>query len=73
MKASLDDIYKENYEIAKVFIGEERYAVGENYVTAIKYHTPCGEGDRHFVDIYFDNDGYIKNLDIQKLRKLCSK
>ena len=64
MKADLDDVYKESYEIAKVFCGEERIAVGENHVTAIKYHIPRGEGDRHFVDVYFDNEGYARVFDI---------
>ena len=32
----------------------ETATVGVNGVTEIIYHTPCGDGDRHFVDICFD-------------------
>lgn len=44
--------------------GEEykRYEVGKNNVKEIQYHTPVGEGDRHYCDIYFDNTDNVKRI-----------
>ena len=28
---------------------------GQNHVSEIIYHVPCGDGDRHFVDIVLDD------------------
>lgn len=31
------------------------FEVGQKNVTSIEYHSPMGDGDRHFVDVNFDN------------------
>ena len=30
---------------------DEAIKLGENGVKRIEYHEPCGEGDRHFIDV----------------------
>lgn len=39
----------------------DKLVVGEEGVKEIEYHTPGGEGDAHYVDIYFD-DGTRKRI-----------
>ena len=49
----MHDTYIPNHSISveSVLIGGERTTVGQNGVTEIVYHSPIGEGDKHFVDI----------------------
>ncbi|MDF2881256.1 MAG: hypothetical protein K0R54_1813 [Clostridiaceae bacterium] len=39
----------------------------DNNVTDIKYHTPCGEGDRHFVDIYYSDGTAMRLFNIEHI------
>ena len=41
----------DNKSVSSVVINGEKYTVGFGNIEEIVYHTPCGEGDRHFVDI----------------------
>ncbi len=52
--------------VLKVWIGENHQCtVGISGVTEIRYHSPCGEGDRHFVDVYYDAGHSERWLSIQ--------
>lgn len=44
--------------VESVLIDGNRTTVGINGVTEIVYHTPLGEGDKHFVDICCDKRIY---------------
>ena len=35
--------------------GGNKFKPGSNGVKEIMYHTPMGEGDAHFVDIFYEN------------------
>jgi hypothetical protein len=43
--------------------GEEfsSYTVGKTTVTKIEYHSPMGEGDRHYCDVYCE-DGCVMRI-----------
>ena len=44
-------------------VGEEyqEYVVGEAGVKEIQYHTPLGEGDKHYCDVVFE-DGLVRRI-----------
>jgi len=39
---------------------EKMYEVGKNNVSEMRYHEPKSEGDRHYVDVDFDNGSMIR-------------
>ena len=47
--------------------GNNRITVGINDVTEIVYHTPLGEGDKHFVDIVCDDKRIYRTFQIEEL------
>lgn len=36
-------------------------------VSEIKYHTPRGDGDRHFVDVYYNNGRSYRYFNIESI------
>jgi len=47
-----------------LMLGTPLLEVGFNNITKIEYHSPMGEGDKHFTDVYFENNGVIRFFDI---------
>lgn len=41
--------------------------VGERGVTELIYHEPLGEGDRHYVDSYFDNGEIVRHFNFDSI------
>lgn len=36
-----------------MMVGTPLLVLGEREIISIKYHEPCGDGDKHFVDVDF--------------------
>lgn len=53
-------------------IGEDfcSATVGKDHVESINYHTPQGEGDRHFCDIQMDSGVQLRIFNINKVEFL---
>lgn len=35
--------------------------IGQNNIKDMRYHTPIGDGDKHFIDVYY-SDGSVKRF-----------
>lgn len=46
-------VFSGNRKVDLMEKGESRFAVNIGNITKLIYHTPCGIGDCHFVDVYF--------------------
>ena len=68
MHASLGDVSdREIYSIRvsdNMMVGTPLLIVGDNSIVKIKYHEPCGEGDKHFADVDFENGVTTRFFDI---------
>lgn len=51
----------------------ETIQVGLCGVTDIIYHTPIGEGDRHFIDVFIDNKRVYRQFNIDEVSWLLDK
>lgn len=41
--------------------------VDDKNVLEIKYHTPIGDGDRHYVDVYYSNGRNHRKFNIESI------
>jgi len=62
---------KEVYQIRvsdNLMLGTPLLSVGFHHITKMEYHSPMGEGDKHFVDVYLKNKDMIRFFDILSIR-----
>ena len=50
--------------INMIYVGMK---TGSRTIDDIVYHTPMGEGDSHFVDVFYDDGSVTRMFDIQRL------
>ena len=60
MRADLSDMDKRKITGFNDQYNGLSYRVGREGITEIKYHTPKGEGDRHFIDVYYQDGTAIR-------------
>lgn len=51
----------------KEALADKVYAVEDEDIISIIYHTPQGEGDRHYVDVIYKTGERIRIFNIQKI------
>ena len=42
--------------------------VGRDHVKDMGYHAPIGDGDKHFIDVYYDDGSAERFFDIVQIR-----
>lgn len=47
-----------------LMLGSSILIVGQRSITKMEYHYPMGEGDKHFIDVYFQNGTMERFFDV---------
>ena len=51
-----------------LMVGTPLLITGMHEIANIKYHEPCGEGDKHFVDVDFKNGVTTRFFDVVSIQ-----